>query len=511
MFKSEISQRKKVILFTLLIVLNIVLRIPSIPHEKGLDSFFIHSLANSVTDSGFANWWLHWLSVFGYYPYSYASAIPFSLSGISQLTGMETEGAILFYCVGLGLFSIFSAYILAGLLYNEFLFKYLMALVYSLSPGVMFFTTWEISSRGPFIIFLPIFIYLILKNLKYSKRILLAILMGIYLLSVHHLAIIILPVTMLFIFINLISKIKIVKIKPAYLNYLYAVGLVTVFMMPFFKPSMAGVTGSRYSFMLQILTICVRYIGPIVFFVFSGLIYLIFKNDKKVSLWYFMCIMLAFLPFIYNQLYGIYVMLLFLVIPLTIGFRNLLNIKTIQPKVIGLFMIVVLLSFVAFSGFYNHYRTTGNIAWYMDEDAYTTGEWIDHNINKESRVLFLDQGYYNTRCIALQKNGSSIIVGGPQGLAYGFIDKDFIRNNMTEVPITDSYFYSEGAYVMTERDIFRSIDWFLAAKDINTIKEVYNLDYIVQWIYITPPPGLYESAKGKIFSNGYLDIYGLYS
>jgi hypothetical protein len=424
---------------------------------------------------------------------------------------METEGAILFYCVGLGLFSIFSAYILAGLLYNEFLFKYLMALVYSLSPGVMFFTTWEISSRGPFIIFLPIFIYLILKNLKYSKRILLAILMGIFLFSVHHLAIIILPVIMLFIIINLVSKIKIVKIKPAYLNYIYAAGLVTVFMMPFFNPSMAGVTGSRYSFMLQILTICVRYIGPIVFFVFSGLIYLIFKNDKKVSLWYFMCIMLAFLPFIYNQLYGIYVMLLFLVIPLTIGFRNLLNIKTIQPKVIGLFMIVVLLSFVAFSGFYNHYRTTGNVAWYMDEDAYTTGEWIDHNINKESRVLFLDQGYYNTRCIALQKNGSSIIVGGPQGLAYGFIDKDFIRNNMTEVPITDSYFFSEGAYVMTERDIFRSIDWFLAAKDINTIKEVYNLEYIVQWIYITPPPGLYESAKGKIFSNGYLDIYGLYS
>jgi hypothetical protein len=510
MFKNEISQPKKVILFTLLIVLNIVLRIPSIPHEKGLDSFFIHSLSNSVTDLGFANWWIHWLSVFGYYPYSYASAVPFSLSGISQLTGMETEGAILFFCICLGLFSIFSVYILAGLLYDDFLFKYLMALVYSLSPAVMFFTTWEISSRGPFIIFLPVFIYLILKNLKYEKKILLAIVMGIFLFSVHHLGIIILPITMLFIFINLVSKIRIAKIKSAYLNYIYAAALVTVFMMPFFNPSMAGIIGSRYGFILRILTICIRFIGPIVFFVFSGLIYLIFKNDKKVGLWYFMCIILVFLPIIYNQLYGIYIMLLFLVIPLTVGFRNLLNIKG-QPKVIGLFMIVVLIIFVAFTGFYNHYRTSESIAWYMDEDAYTTGEWIDHNINKEKRVLFLDQGYYNARCIALQKNGSSIIIGDTQGLAYGFVDKEIIKNNLEKVPISDSYFFSESPYKMTVKDKYNSINWFLVARDVNTIKEVYNLDYIVQWIELAPPAGLYDSTKGKIFSNGFLDIYRLNS
>jgi hypothetical protein len=194
MFESEISRSKKVILFTLLIILNIVLRIPSIPHEKGADSFFIHSLANSIISFGYANWWVHWLSVFGYYPYSYASAIPFSLSGISQATGIELEYTILMFCIIIGLFSMFSAYLLAGVIYDDFLFKYLMALFYSISPSIMFFSTWEISSRGPFIIFLPFIIYLIMKNLQYAKRALLIIISVIFLFSIHHLAVILIPI-----------------------------------------------------------------------------------------------------------------------------------------------------------------------------------------------------------------------------------------------------------------------------------------------------------------------------
>ena len=73
----------------LLLLLNIIIRIPSIPHEKGYDSFFIHSLANSISYAGVAQWWINWMSVFGLYPYSYASAVPFTLSGISQLTGIS--------------------------------------------------------------------------------------------------------------------------------------------------------------------------------------------------------------------------------------------------------------------------------------------------------------------------------------------------------------------------------------------------------------------------------------
>ena len=519
MFKAEVSQRKKVILFLLLILLNIVLRIPSIPHEKGSDSFFVHSLSNSISSFGYANWWVHWLSVFGYYPYSYASAIPFSLSGLSQITGIEMETIILLFCIILGLFSIFSAYLFAGLLYDDFLFKYLMALFYSISPSIMLFSTWEISSRGPFIIFLPFFLYLTIRNLQYAKRILLLIITIIFLFSIHHLAIIIVPMILIFIAIKVISKIKVNKIstelsknKSTYLNYTYAIGLATAFWLPFFKPSMAGVIGSRYAWISSIIIISIRYIGPMILFVFGGLAYLMLRNDKKTNLWYVLCMIAMYIPFLYDLRYGIYIVQLFLIIPLTIGFRNLLNIKSAQPsKLVGMFMMMMLISSVIFSGYYNHYRTGAyKDFWYMDEKTYTTGNWINDNISKEKKVLFVSESYYKERSTALQKNGSSIFTGGPDGLTYGFIEKD-IFENLTKVPVTDSYYFSESPYKITEenkyKEKYNSLNWYLSNKDINVIKEVYEFDYLVQSITFRRIMGLEEKESGKICSNGILEIY----
>lgn len=510
MFKAEISKGKKVILFLLLIVLNIVLRIPSIPHEKGADSFFIHSISNSISSFGYANWWVHWLSVFGYYPYSYASAIPFSLSGLSQITGIEMETTILLFCITLGLFSIFSSYLLASVLYDDFMFKYLMSLFYSISPSIMFFSTWEISARGPFIIFLPFFIYLTIRNLQYAKHVLLLLICIIFLFSIHHLAIIIVPMILFFIIIKVLSKIKLHRDISTRLNHIYAIGLLVAFLIPFFKPSMAGITGSRYGWIIYSMIISIRYIGPMLIFVFGGLAYLIFRGDKKVNIWYILCMIAAYIPYIYDQIYGIYIVQLFLVIPLAVGFRNLLNIKGgSSPKFTGAFIVLVLMSSVMFSGYYNHYRT-GNYKsfWYMDEKTYTTGNWINDNINKEKKVLFVSENYYKVRSIALQENGSSIITGGPEGLIYGFIGKEIIKN-LEEVPITDSYFFSESPYKMTERDIHRSTGWYIKNKDIRIIKQVYSLDYLVQSTSYRKPIGFDQKEIGKLFSNGVLEVYDL--
>ena len=85
------SKKMKIILFSLLIVLNLILRIPFYPHEYGADSFVIHILANSVSQFGHARWWINPLSVVGLYPYSECSAVPFILSEISQCTGIDGE------------------------------------------------------------------------------------------------------------------------------------------------------------------------------------------------------------------------------------------------------------------------------------------------------------------------------------------------------------------------------------------------------------------------------------
>ncbi|KKG76015.1 hypothetical protein DU43_01665 [Methanosarcina mazei] len=514
MFESKISRSKKVILFTLLIILNIVLRIPSIPHEKGADSFFIHSLANSITTFGHANWWLHWLSAFGYYPYSYASAIPFSLSGISQATGIELEYTILIFCIIIGLFSIFSAYILAGVIYDDFLFKYLMALFYSTSPSIMFFSTWEISTRGPLNIFLPVYLYLIMGHIQNTKRLLLLSITGIFLFSIHHIAIVLVPITSLYIVIKLLSKTKI-KIKPTQLNYAYLAGVVVAFAFPFFNPTMTGITGSRYSYVFQSMTIITRYIGPMMAFAFSGLIYLALRNDKKIDLWYILVLVIFFIPFMYNQTYGIHMFQLFIVIILTVGFRNLLNSRNMKsPKIIGLAIIIILVSSVMFSAFYNHQRTGKYQAfWYMDDKTKLTGEWISDNINKDKKVLFSSENYYRVRALALQKNGTGILTGGTEALTYGFIDKDLLLlKNLEKVPFTDSYYYSEAHYRTTEKvDEYESIHWYLAYKGIKKIKDVYDLDYLVQSISYPEPIGYNENKREKIYSDGLLEIYDLRS
>ena len=140
------SPRTKAVLMGLLILLAVVFRYPTTPHEIGWDSFAVHLMANSVSEFGYAKWWLHPASIIGSYPYSgSASAVPFLLSGISQCTGMDTEVVILLYSIILGLFSVFAAYLMAGAIWNNDLFKFLTAFIFSASPGVITHSTWSIS------------------------------------------------------------------------------------------------------------------------------------------------------------------------------------------------------------------------------------------------------------------------------------------------------------------------------------------------------------------------------
>ena len=64
----------------MLILLNIAVRIPVTPHEIGDDTFFIHWMAQSILEEKPAMWLVHPASVFGLYPYSYHSFVPFLLS-----------------------------------------------------------------------------------------------------------------------------------------------------------------------------------------------------------------------------------------------------------------------------------------------------------------------------------------------------------------------------------------------------------------------------------------------
>ena len=165
------------ILLACLLALNMILRYPATPHEIGWDTFGIHILANSISEFGWAKWLVHPLSIGGFYPNSYASAVPFLVSGISQCTGIDMEWTVWLSSTLMGFFAIFFAYILAGAIRDEDLFKFLVAFGYSVAPGLLYFSTWQLSTRGLFIVLLPLFIYLLLKTRDSLKYVPLAIIL----------------------------------------------------------------------------------------------------------------------------------------------------------------------------------------------------------------------------------------------------------------------------------------------------------------------------------------------
>lgn len=519
MFKTEISQKNKVILLVLLIILNIMLRVPSIPHEKGRDSFMVHSLANSISYFGEAKWVINWLSIFGLYPYSIPSAVPFSLSGIEQITGIEMEKTILLFSIILGLTSIFFVYLLAGLVFNDFLFKYLMSLLFSTAQGILLFSTWEISSRGPFIIFVPLFIFLLLRNKNQIREISLLIILFIFLAATHHYFFFLIIFVFSFIFFKiaskifskykLITKVKFVQRNPIYIYLFYLLGLSMVILFPFFSRfQFAG--ASRYSYMVYIFLTNVRWTGPFIIFAVGGVIYFLFNEKKNFNGLYLLGLTVIMFPFTFNEIYGVYIYILFVVFLSSIGLRNLLK-NTKHNKVLNILFILVLITTISFSAFYNHYRT-GELSyfWYMDDKTMVTGNWINDKMSNDKNLMLHSVDHHNLRIASRQSDLKPIIFGGTLGFTYGVIDKN-VLSDLEKVPMTSTYFYFEGPFKTTKDDPYQgtTMSWFFLNKNIKIIKDIYNIDYILLSNYVQNPIGFTEQMKERIYDNGMLFIYDL--
>lgn len=387
----------------LLLLENIVIRIPSIPHEKGYDSFFIHSLANSVSNFGVAKWWINWISVFGLYPYSYASAVPFTLSGMSQLTGIRMEIIILLFCVTLGLFSIFASYSLAIVLYDNFLQRFLFATIFSLSAGALNLTTWEITTRAQILVFFPFLLYLVLQIIKFRvKFMLLFILTALLLLATHHFVYLIFFYSALIIISALTYKLfkensiaiysPISYIKNINFSYIYILIVFLLVFSIFLNGTNWGLIteGSRYTWIINMMIITGRNIGFIFPLSVGGLIYFIQKKDKLWEEWAILICLLPTLIFSFNQIYGYLAIYIFATLLGSIGLSNVIKNQKLNSKIVVTIVIMFLVSNITFSTFFAHYRLGiggGYSEWYMKEETYLTGEWIKENIEGDKNAV----------------------------------------------------------------------------------------------------------------------------
>ena len=155
--------KKTYIILLLLILLNITVRIPVTPHGVGHDSFFIHWMAQSIMEEGTALWLVHPASVFGLYPYSYPSFVPFLLSTFSNIMELSIETITLMTSISFGVIGVLFSYLLGKEFSGNELVAYLTAFCFSLSPIFIDFTSWTTSTRGLFVLLLPLTLFLVLR------------------------------------------------------------------------------------------------------------------------------------------------------------------------------------------------------------------------------------------------------------------------------------------------------------------------------------------------------------
>lgn len=449
----KLSKKMKFNLFILLIVLNLILRIPVYPHEHGADSFVIHILGNSVSEFGCAKWWLNPLSVFGLYPYSDCSAVPFMLSGISQCTGIDIEKVILLLCIFLGLFTVLAAYILAGVIWDIDSFKFLVAFGLSTCPAILNYLTWTITMRAPFIALLPLFIYSLFKCKDYKLRfVFLTLILTILLFLTHHLAYFLIPVFIGYliavVFYTLKSHVKSIKVKILK-ETITSVALIIGFLIMFAIPFLTGhfIEGSRYSAVPDLFFGNLpRYVGVLLIFAFGGFTHLLFKQDKKFGEWSLLLIVMFLMPFLYIQTYMKWFIPCFIFPFVGIGLINILKTGKRKRKYALVMVIVFLLLSVSFSGFYQHWRTKGGsvrlVDDYTKESTYTAGLWIKQNINNGSLIS-------NTQHIRLfAVSGVPLFTGsGTADQAYGFANASELE--LKKRSITEESYWFSSPYEVT--------------------------------------------------------------
>ena len=426
----ELPKKVKIELFIVLIFLNLILRYSVTHHEIFNDSFEMHILANSLSDFGEARWWVHPLSIIGMYPNSYTSAISFILSGISQCTGLEVELAIFLYGLIFGLFTVFIGYILAGIIHDNDLYKFLVAFGYSVSPGILAYTTWTAHARSPFIILLPLFLYTLLKSRKDHLRFgLITAILALLLFATHHLAFYLIPIFAAYFLVTLVYKLKehiglikkVIKksenVMPLFIIFAFCLMFAYSFITHKF---MVGASRWDYLTYKEYL----RYIGIFVFLAIGGFVYLVFKPNKRYVEWSLLAMLMLLTVFIQQQMYMKWFMIIFAILLAGMAFMNLNKLREDEKKkkYATLAIIIFLMLSVSFSGYFQFLHSYSNpgsaMQRYMEDSEYSTGLWIKENLD--------GKGISNDRWIGWRISATSgfpfLTGSATDDQAYGFVD-----------------------------------------------------------------------------------------
>jgi hypothetical protein len=491
-----------------LILINISLRYPIKPHEIGIDSYFIHNLASSINVHKQAIWTLNGLSYFGMFSMSYPSAVPFLISTISQLTSMNIEETALFFNIILGIVSALGAYMLAGLIYKNFIFRFCVSLLFSTSLGLLLFTTWTLSSRGLLLVLVPLVLWMFYKfNMHYIYSYLIALTLLMFLsFSAHRMFIVLIPFVILYGFIIRYTKLKYSiknKIPVSYhhkIRWVIALTIVAIVLLiaslpglgyfnQFYKIFLPTGTLSRsyIDWLFSNLLVYARNLGVIGIFALLGYFLLIVTKNKNDGAIYSLSVFILIAPMFIIETYMSTFSILFFCIIAGFGIVILLKYFKKHLKMILSMIIVLLVLSLSISSIYQKttfgLRANGEVspdADYFEESGYESALWT-----KEYTTGNLIGNDVVTRRIT-GLTGTHLFAGGPDIILNNLVNDNsgFIKYRSP----FDPFFYRLGPIYNSElASIEYTVNSYSTAihqfhyYDIyaRNIINMYNLHYVV--------------------------------
>ena len=159
----HITEKKKHMIFIiLLIILTVLVRLQS-DHQTDFDSYWLHAQAESIQLHGSALWVFHPSSVFGYYPLSYPSGTMFILASMSSLTGLDMNTTVLMESIIAGLCVTLLVLIFTHYVSKSWIVAHLAAFILTLSPIFVSYTSFNAAGRVLILIFYIPFLLFLLK------------------------------------------------------------------------------------------------------------------------------------------------------------------------------------------------------------------------------------------------------------------------------------------------------------------------------------------------------------
>jgi len=484
-------KNQTLVIIGLLVLLTVALRIPNTYGEINPDSNRAKEMANFYINEGYYSGNAHPLSIFGLYPYSYAQGVPIILATLSLVLGLDISTISIIFPMLVGLIGLVGIMMLASEITKDKLMQIIIAFLFITHLGFLYYSRYNLSSRGLFIALIPFYTFFLLKIKKNKAYIPLAVILFLFFILVHRIFVMIIALTILFyvtkIVIHYIPKIKPLRIKNNQYFLIYAILCLLLFFIPFLLDLDIGLNFFQNKDVFTTITLTLatfaRMTGYLVVLIPLGVFILLIKKQKKLFEYYLLAVFLFTLPLLKSTVYIPEILSVFYSIFIAIGVLYIIQIlKNINLKALTLFAIIFLQIIIGIifqvwqPGFIDPRQSSLDRT--IDNKDLILSEFIQKNVEEN---IISDNPVESARMSAI--NYCNFIYEGYTLIGCGIIDynefkQHIIPNNKIFHWLTSPYILESGSHINYYIDwlkLHRTID----SKEVITLLQKYDIGYLL--------------------------------